>query len=186
MTHRYIPLVPTEKWFKDGYFWKDPSRPWEIELYGYSTDNKFDLISNTCYKIVIDKDMSQWAIGALLYCRCLLIERERWPRRMNQPQDPKTRLEWRLNRLLYWLHLVGKPKKYGHQKRMSRDPFIAFYTACAMHDLWEWIEQVTIPWHLYRPNTWRWRRRLIRDKRKDYLQRIDLMRAFAVTYNLER
>jgi len=176
----------TSRFYKEGYFWIDPSQPWDIELYGKVTNNKFDLIFNTCDKIIMDNDTSEWAHGALYNCAELLRNRRRWPYYMDQEGDPKTRLWWRLSRLLYWLYLIGPVKVYGHPKRMSRDPFINFFTTCTLLDQMHHIKNITIPWWLYRPNTWRWIRRLIKDNRKDYVKRLDYLRAKAIVLNTER
>ena len=76
-------------WYKEGHFWVDPSDPWDIRYYGMVTNNKFDIISNTCGKIVYDKDTSEWGHQALENCADLLTRRVRWPDWMNHEKDPK-------------------------------------------------------------------------------------------------
>ena len=76
-------------------------------------------------------------------------------------------------------------KEFRSQTRMTRDPYTAFYTACIMLDLKEDIEIVKIPWYLYRPEVWTWRRRLIKDNSKDYVKRLRYLRALAVVKNYE-
>jgi len=173
-------------WYKEGFFWVDPSDPWDIRYYGMISNNKFDTISNTCGKIVYDNDHSEWAHIALNQCAALLTNRVRWPYWMNHEKDPKTRIGWRFRRLLQQLYLTGEPFVYGHRKRMSRDPFIGFFTACVMLNQMHHIKNITIPWYLYRPGTWRWRKRLIEDNREHYRQRITYMYAKAITVHLER
>jgi len=63
---------------------------------------------------------------------------------------------------------------------MVRDSFIALYTACVFLDRKQFIDAVPMPWYLYSPEVWRWRRRLIKDERIDYKRRLGWLRAKAV------
>jgi hypothetical protein len=147
-------------WFKKDYFWIDPSDPWDIKFYGYKTDNKFSTITNTAAKLFRDDDTSDWARMSLHKCFLLLWARRRWPRDKDHEKDPKTRVGWRLRELTHWLYLTGIPKVYQFVRRMSRDPFIAFYTACTHLGDYRKIEIITMPLYIYRPNTWIWRKLL--------------------------
>ena len=173
-------------WYKEGHFWVDPSDPWDIRYYGMVTNNKFDIISNTCGKIVYDQDTSEWAYQALEDCAALLSYRVRWPYWMDHEKDPNTRIGWRSRRLLKSLHLTGEPYVYGHRKRMSRDPFVNFYAACIFLEQDHHIENIKIPWYLYRPGTWQWRNRLIEDDREDYRKRLTYLYGKAYTLKAER
>ncbi|MCK5642676.1 MAG: hypothetical protein KAJ19_17845, partial [Gammaproteobacteria bacterium] len=133
-----------------------------------------------------DEDTSEWAHQALEDCADLLTHRVRWPDWMNHEKDPKTRIGWRSRRLLKLLYLTGEPYVYGHRKRMSRDPFVNFFTACIFLRQDHHIKNITIPWYLYRPGTWRWRKRLIEDNREDYRKRLTYLYGKAITLKAER
>ena len=173
-------------WIQIDYFWVDPSQPWDVVWYGMVTDNKFDLIFNTCDKIYRDKDKSEWAYKALEECAALLSYEVRWPYFMNHDKDPKTRIGWRLRRLAHWLYLVGPVHVYGHSKRMSRDPYTAFYTLCEFLDRTHHIKNIKPPRYLYRPGFWIWRSRLIKDNRKEYQKRLDALKGAATAMNYNR
>lgn len=156
-------------WFKDGYFWRHPG-----------SANAGDLIYNTMSRIIDMQDKSDWAHTALDYCILLLFERKRWPYRLNQDNTAKNWFQWK------WSKLLKNGKYTRPQGNMTRDPFIATITCCLFLDRWEHIEAIKLPIHLYTPKTWRWRRRLIKDNRKQYVQRLSYMKATAVRMNYLR
>ena len=147
-------------WFRDGPFWRKFGHAWEEDRYGIYVHGLGDLIYNTLKKILDDDDRSEWAYAALAACKELLLDRKRWPDRMNQGIESRNRYFWLVNRFLYWLKIV-KTIKYRPQSHMTRDPFIAFYAACFHMNRWAYIEEVTTPWYLYRATTWSWRDFLI-------------------------
>ncbi len=150
-------------WYKDGLFWRKKSPEWEFFNYGnVMINSKGDLGSNTMMRIVDSGDDSSWAFLSLSAVRDLLLEGKRWPDRMNQDVDAETRIEWRLSQLKQLL-LIKKTVKYRPQHQMTRDPYIYFYTACIMLGREDLIELVKMPWYLYRPGTWAWRKCLINE-----------------------
>jgi len=174
-------------WYKDGYFWVDPTQKWANDYYGYVTNNKFDTAHNTCDRIVIEDDRSDWAEKAVFACFKLLYRkpRRRWPVRLDHPKDSMSWLHWRGRQLLRWLYLIDSPP-YGWVHRMSRDPFIALISAATMFpEIHLIIDVISIPWYLYRPNTWRWHRKLKKDNRKEYVKELDYLRAKAIVNNHE-
>ena len=83
------------------------------------------------------------ALGAMVYddfelmrkCKQLLEDRERWPKEISKPS-----------------------------KRMTRDPYIM--TICAYTQILDtymprYVSETKIPWYLYRPHVWAWRKYLI-------------------------
>ena len=133
--------------YKDGYFWRKPGPEWEKDLYGEAVNGKGDLIFNTCAKIIDDGDRSEWGEDALGACSELLRTNKRWPDRMDQNCDGIT---------------------YRTQDDMTRDPYISWITACLTvlkySWAWSWIYSISIPWYLFNPGVWTWRRYLITGK----------------------
>lgn len=174
--------------YKDGNFWMDRSPGWAVREYGGHPDGKGDLIFNTCYKIIQDVDVSPWALTALTSCMMLLKARKRWPDRMNQDIDAKNRIDCMVSKWL-WRLKIRLTHKYRWQDGMTRDPYIAWITACILTRNEYLIQSVSIPWYLsnpfYAPTTMRWRRRLLRDKRDVYVQRLGYLRSLAVTAKFE-
>ena len=168
-------------WYKEGCYWRKKSTD--------GSDGKGDLIFNTCYKILQDGDYSEWAYEALEACSILLLDGKRWPDYMNDDTDCKTwaqRIFNRTTREILKFFGITIHSKFRYQGRMTRDPFIAFYTLSLFLDHPGYIDAVPIPWYLYSPNTWRWRRRLIEDKRKDYVIRLGYLRDMAGVLNYEQ
>jgi len=179
--------MDTNNWYKDGYFWRDPSPGWEIRMRGCPSDGKGDLIFNTMYKIITDEDRSEWAYKALLYCWILLVAERRWLVRMDQSCDAKTRLHWRWSSVV-WRHVVrdkqgylnkfgnfckriGLPvlEKYRHPRQMTRDPYTAVFACCIFLKREHYISKTTLPLYLYRPNFWAWHKYL-KTKKPIYLK----------------
>ena len=193
----YIPnydQIAIGEWYKDGYFWrKKANNSWDV------SDGKDDLIFNTCYKILRDKDKSDWAYDAIEDCSNLLLDSKRWPDRMSDDSDCKTWCERIFNRtsrdIVKWIERKinrqvkcfdrFRHPKFRYQGRMVRDSFIALYPACLFLGEPGYIEAVPINWYLYSPKTWRWRRRLIRDNRIDYVIRLGYLRSLSNTINYE-
>lgn len=182
-----------EGWYTDGYFWRSKSPQWEKDIYEADIDSKGDLGFNTCKRIVEEGKKSFWAKKALLACIDLLIHGWRWPYRMDQPCDAKTRIRrfWSkyLFRTMKWLH--GKIKwipakkhaKFRPCKDMSRDPYIA--AIYAIHFLLEDDEKnrlfyygmINPPWYLYNPKVWAWLKYVKTGKEK-YLKRLQWWNRF--------
>jgi hypothetical protein len=172
-------------WYKDGFFWVDPTEPWADERYGYVTNNKWDIIHNTCDRIVIENDTSDWANTAVVWCFFLLVNGRRWPARMDHKKDSRSRLHWRIRQLLRWLYLIPH-SPYGWVRKMTRDPYIAWAAAASLFPTDDWLENFPrIPLTSYSPKTWRWRRRLMKDNRAAWLKELDYLRAFALVKNHE-
>lgn len=172
-------LQAQELYKKNGLYIHN-AHQWQVDKYDQDVMSKGDCIYNTCRKIIDEQDRSEWAYNALEICADLLKQNKRWPDWMNHERDTKNRIEWWWSKLLWNLDLI-KTQKYRPQSSLTRDPFIYFYTACVVLDRKEWIEDVEIPWWLYRPNTWRWRKYLITGKgyKKDYVILLDYYRALA-------
>ena len=179
--------------YKDGYFWRTHSPDWELEKYGFRPNGCGDLIFNTCAKIIDDNDQSIWAADAIVGCSWLLRHRMRWPDYMNG-NDAKNRLQWWRSKLLFKLY-IRKTVMYRPQNVMTRDPYIAFYTLIA--DNPDWINETSIPWPLFNPGVWTWRRYLITGKglwlyyfltlnypKQDYVKRLRRYMDMAVHYKL--
>ena len=164
-------------YYKDGYFWRTTGHEWEVRNYGDHVHGKGDLIYNSCAKIVKDKDTSEWAIQSVYECYRLLSEGKRWPDRMSQRIDAKTQIGHWVSLLLFWFKFTDKVK-YRPQHDMTRDPYIAFFAACVFLNI-SLIPYIKIPWYLYRPHVWRWRKRLVIDKRKPYVRELGYLMAFA-------
>lgn len=152
-------------WFKDGYFWR----------HNQST-GPGDLIYNTMSRIIDMNDKSDWAYTSLDWCIILLYDRKRWPNRFNREDMAKNWFQWKLSGGRY-----TRP-----QGNMTRDPFIAVITCCLHLEVHEYIEHIHIPLHLYNPKTWRWKSRLIKDSRPDWIQRLDYLRDSASRMNYLR
>jgi len=159
-------------YYIDGYFWRHPDPKWDIEFYGTDTKGKGDIIYNTMARIIDQEDESEWAYKALYECAFLLMSKRRWPIKDDQECDAKTAIGWRFNQLVRKLRLTKKVK-YRWNKSITRDPFKAFYCAAIILQEERFIELVKMPWFIYSPKTWKWRKRLINDKRKLYVQRMD-------------
>jgi len=146
----YIKTVAVDEkdWYKDGPFWRHPNHD--------GSNGKGDLIFNTCNRIVIQVDKSDWAKQAILYCWILLWVRKRWPDRMTHPMDAKSWFWRAVNRTVNKMFDTNLP--FRAQKRMSRDPFKAWICACTVVGAYRKMQLLTIPFYLYRPATWSWYR----------------------------
>ena len=177
-------------WYKEGYFWRKKGPEWEEQIYGYPISGKGDLIFNTCAKIIDDRDTSDWAKLAELLCWECLYNGKRWPDDMNHYFDAVNWFQWRWSQLLYKLK-IRKTVMYRPQNNMTRDPFIAWMTLSVIFDE---IIVMKIPWYLFRPSIWIWRRYLItgrglwwyrfltiRKPRKDYVKRLRGYMDLAIT-----
>ncbi len=151
-------------WHKDGPYWRHSE-----------SSNAGDLIFNTCYKIIQDADISEWSFIALIACGNLLEIRQRWPLRLDEPDTSKTWIQWKWYKWGFGKKVYSRPRHV-----MTRDPYIAWTTACIFTNNKHLIRRAPMPWYLYSPEIWRWRRRLIKDKRIDYKRRLGWLRARAV------
>ena len=127
---------------KEGYFYRGPQKEWEFDLYGFYPRGLGDLIYNTMRKIIETDDRSGWAYTSLCYCGDLLDQRMRWPDELDPP-------------------FIDGKKPYRKQTDMTRDPYIMWYCACILLNHREYIREVTIPFYLYTPEVWAWRRALL-------------------------
>ena len=168
-------------WYKDSCFWRKQSPSWEIVNYTQPVNGKGDMITNTMKIILRENDTSQWAYEALDACKELLLLRQRWPDRMDQSIDAKNRIQWYWSRLMQRTG-VNETVLFRPQGYMTRDPYICFFTACVILKKRGYIEQVIIPWHLYRPfsKTWRWRKRLIKGDPANYVDELRYLRQLAI------
>lgn len=191
------------KYYKKYGFYIEDDPAWAIRERGEDTHGKGDLIFNTCKKILEDKDKSDWAIAAVIKCADLLLEGRRWLRIMDQNCDAKTKLRWRwsnlwkkivrdkhgqLNKFGLWCEKKGIPVlvKFRTQNSITRDPHIALITASLFLGLDGLVEEVAMPWRQYTPEVFRWRRRLIKPHKLEYVRRLRYLRAKATVLNYER
>ena len=174
-----------DQYYKKYGFYIEDDPAWAVRERGVDTHGKGDLISNTCRKIFDEGDTSPWAYEALVLCADLLAARKRWPDFMNQSCDAKTWLGAHISHLLYDLGLV-KLRKFRNQKGMTRDPYTNFYGMCMLLDRKQFIEAITIPWRLYSPEVFTWRKRLLRPHKEKYVNDQRYLRAKAITLNAER
>ncbi len=175
----YIPdydLIPIGEWYRDSWFYrKKANNSWD------KSDGKSDLIFNTCYKILQGRSRTDWAYRSMQACADLLLKGQRWPDRMWAPLDAESWVERIIVRSLrHWFGIEVNRYEFRFQGRMVRDSFIALYTVCVFLDRKQFIDAVPMPWYLYSPEVWRWRRRLIKDERIDYKRRLGWLRASAV------
>jgi len=153
----------TREWFKDGFFWRHPE-----------SGNAGDLIFNTMYKIMQDGDYSDWAYSALTACADLLRSGKRWPDRLTRDDTAKNWLQWKWD-------MLRKNRRYSRpQQVLTRDPFIAVYAAAFKMNRWQLIEVVTVPWYLYRPTLWNWRKYIMSGDIK-YLRRYRFWSRFSTS-----
>jgi hypothetical protein len=133
---------------------------WVMEYYGFRTNGKGDLISNTCMKI-IQGEKSDVGLIRLEACKRLLLKERRWPVRMDDPADSRNRLDCWKEKFMY---KIGKReyRPYRWPNGMTRDPYIYFYAACVMFGKYDWIEEVKMPFYIWRPGIWAWRKTLYR------------------------
>lgn len=112
---------------------------WIFYLDKRPTQGNGDLLYNTFRMIIATEDKSEWAYRAFEACFDCLAHGERWPDSMS----------------------VFVTTTNHRQDQLTRDPFILGY-ACAVYlDRKQFIESVPIPWYLYRPEVWAWRRALL-------------------------
>jgi len=156
--------MTTGPFHKDGYFYRRPDPDWAIKLRGEDTKDKGDLIFNTLKKIVDDGDTSEWAYCSLLNSFDLLMQGKRWPDRMNQDCDAKTKIGWRIDQLLIWLYLKRK-HKFRHQKSITRDPWIMAYVCAYKLNRFQFFD-IKPQWWLYRPGVWAWMKYLRKQDRR--------------------
>ena len=189
----------SELYYMDDIFERKPSPPWEVKVYKKPVNSKGDLEFNNCSNITKRKDKSERAYQVLDECKSLLIDRKRWPDRMNQDIDAKTWIaKWWSD--LWWqcFDKVNHPYRYvwskitrffglkkettlfRNQHFMTRDPYEAFYEACIFLGKDEYIKEVSIPFYLYRGSIWKWRKELISLNKKDYVIMLIAIRANAI------
>lgn len=172
----------SDRWYKEGDFWR---RDDGDGIYGERDDGTGDFIFNHCSKCVMDGDTSEWAVSSYFKISEYLIDRKRWPDRLNVERQAPNRIAWYLCKYFD----IGS-YAYRSQSDMTRDPYIAFGALYGMllgsndgrHDysLEECYGAVTIPYYLYRSTTWKWRRRLINPHKGPlYVLRLRYLRAYA-------
>ncbi len=170
-------LIRIDNWYRDIV------KQWQVKKYGFPPRGLFDLIYLNCRKIIDDKDTSEWAYDMIEICGSLLIQKIRYPWDYVPDNMAKNRLDELWSKIMYRLKIT-QHQKYGPITKLTRDPYIYFYTACVMLDRKQYIEAVKIPWYLniHTRKTLRWRKYLITGKgyRKDYVILLDYYRSLAV------
>lgn len=146
-----------------------PAPDWAITEFAQDSLEKGDIITNTCRKIINDKDTSPWAYTALAICAELLFLRKRWPDELNHPNDATNVFEYEKSKRRYKRGKIDW-RLYRTQTYITRDPLWYFYSLCVELDDIDAIEEIKPPvfseWRMvYRPVLWLWRRALISGKR---------------------
>lgn len=153
-------MIEVRLWYRDGLFWRRESKHWERDFYGFDVDGLGDLIFNTCSRIIDTKEITTWSEQALMECGCLLEDRKRWPDYFHPGEHSANNwFQWKWSMLLYKLE-IRRNHMYRPQNNMTRDPYIAFYAAIEMHP--NVFSCVKIPWWLYRPSVFAWRKYLLK------------------------
>ena len=164
--------------YKKNWYWTVDAPEWTVREYGEQMHAKGDFIFENMTKIFLDRDKSEWAYNNMIECSELLLRSKRWPDELNSPRDAKSWIGAHISRLLYsWG--ITKTCKYRSQTNMTRDPYISFYNTAIFLECPDLVEEVVPPWYCYSPKTWRWRRRLINDTRKDYVKVLNYLMDYA-------
>ena len=176
-------------WFVDGLFWRHPDREWDAKVRGADSRSKGDVIFNTLKRHIDLEDRSTWAYLSLVACADLLMEGKRWPDFMIQEDDCKGWGCFYVQKIKFqiikWFKADSIHIKHGHQKCMSRDPWIMFFVACYKMNRFQFFD-LKPQWWLYTPNVWRWMRylrtgdprykkrylRFLRPNKREYVQRL--------------
>lgn len=180
-------------WYKYKYYWRRGDNDGDNSPQDRD-DGTGDLIFNTMSKVEYDRDTSEWAIKSFKACADLLQAKLRWPDEFNKGNEASSRWLWYPYKWsVKLLKKIGFNVNYKWrrpQNDMTRDPHIAF-GACYSHlmknadekyheELRAVYEATKIPWYVYRPNTFGWRKRMIKDDRKHYVKRLSYLRSIAV------
>ena len=163
---------------KNGWCYRGPIKDWETRLYRYELASGYgDFIGINCKMIMKTEDKSDWALDLFSWCKFLLRKRLRWPCFIQifiaEEHQCKTRLcslynktkqRWGKRRNERRVK-NGKSKiqthcKYRSRSDMTRDPYISGI-ACAMflEDM-DFINEISIPYYLWRAPTWTWHKYL--------------------------
>ena len=168
----------TEQWgsdfFKKGWYYIQPSEQWVTDLFGYESPRGVqDFIYNNCRMIIETQDKSDWALHLFAKCKFLLRERQRWPEFL-QEQIPwerqcKTRLGSLYNKekFRHYKRVNERREEKGEEKvkftcksrswrDCTRDIYISGIACAVFFDDIQFIKDISIPWYLWRPNTWAW------------------------------
>lgn len=146
-------------WYLNGLFWRDVDGEWVVRERGEKTNGKGDLISNTCMKIIFHENKTKWAYASLEACKELLLAERRWPERMDQDCDSKSRLD-KWGKMTLWFFDIREFKPYRWPNNMTRDPYIFFYCACIFLGKEEYIEEVKPPRYVWSLGFFDWRKSL--------------------------
>ena len=161
---------------------------WQINVYGYVLESGTgDFGTNNCKKIIKTEDKSKWAFRLFKKCKFLLRERLRWPEFLQEQIPEKRQCKTRLcslynkERFRHFKRVNERREKKGEEKvkftcksrswrDMTRDPFIAGIACAVFLDDIQFIKDISIPWYLWRPNTWAWHRYLKNPTEKRFLR----------------
>jgi hypothetical protein len=161
----------------DGEFYKDGF------FYMMKGAGNGDVILNTCSEIVDNKDKSEWAKKSILECATLLMDRKRWPDRMIwEGREAKGWIRYYWSKMWKYVGVIDHHLRRP-QKDVTRDPYVVFYCACEFLDMSYLIELVTIPVRLRRGGIQRRRKKLIRDRREKWRNRLDYYASLADVLN---
>ena len=178
-----------EFFVKENGYYRDIIKMWQFLKYGFYPCGLFDLIYNTCRKLIDEKDTSDWGYEALVSCVELLEAGIRYPWYEAPKTVAKNRIDEAFSKL--WWNLsykvddtgeikrrkfirFTKHQKYGPPTKLTRDPYIYFFTACVVLNRLQFIHVISIPWYLYSRITWRWHKYL-KNPTEENLQRYETL-----------
>lgn len=138
------------------------SKSWERLVYLFSPKGIGDCMFRTGIWAAVNKSYKQFYTVTQW-----LLERKRWPDEFNNNHMARNRVQWRWSQLLFMIE-IQKTVLYRPQGHMTRDPYISYYRTAMVLGMDWWIEKIKIPWYLYRPTVWAWRRFLITGSRWSY------------------
>ena len=126
----------------------ETAEAWALERDGFDSEGKWDCIFRSALRAIAYNDFDM-----MHKCKSLLADRKRWPDELNHP------LDWQ------------------KQGKMTRDPYIM--TICAVTQILHYyrtryIKEIKIPFRLYSPSIWAWRRYLITGKGKKWWESLEL------------
>jgi len=126
---------------------------WMLREVGYNYRSKWDMISNTCERILEEQDNSPWAAKAVRSCTALLAIRKRWDYGLIDKRDAKTILEYHWTHTL-WEMGIRKTRKLAPRGWMTRDPYIWTAAAAVMTGQTFLVNGMSPPLRCYNPSTW--------------------------------
>jgi len=160
MIEEFNDVTSEQDWSQEYYFWINKSED--------GSNGKGDVGFNTSDQIIKRKDKSGWARISLNAQKYLLDVRQRWPEYMNKYcPELDVNAWWKRiinrtwNKIRHQIRkitgtTIGKLLPFRFRGRMTRDPYIAWATACVILDRRELIESIKLPWYIKTPSFVAW------------------------------